>query len=226
MYYEKHRPRGHRAGKHAVFALLAAALCFALANARTAELVSPALEAGATSSYTRAVSAAAAGVMESDSLGQPVRLSRAGDGTITAVETDAACVNRIRSAVCAAALDSLESGGCVVTVPIGSLTGLPLLSGRGPEIDLRLRPAGACTAELYSTFEAVGINQTRHTIRCVIKTRMYAMLPGRGVPLELSADVLLAESVIVGRVPESYTYVIGDQSDTVSRIFDYADTGK
>ena len=230
MYYEKHRPASRRTGRRNarrafLSALLFLALCFGYVNIRADALIAPAVEAGASSDLTRAVNAAVNEVLSEEGLGQPVRLSVAEDGTVTALETDAACVNRIRAAVSAAAVDALSEDVCRVPVPIGSLTGLPLLAGRGPEIQLRLRPAGACTSELYGSLQQAGVNQTRHTVTCVVRAKMYAMLPGRSVPVELSADVLLAESVIVGRVPGSYTYVVGDRSDTISRIFDYADTG-
>ena len=230
MYYEKHRacaayaPRFGDKQQHllritaACLALLVLLLALA---AHLHSLMRPAVETHSTNMFTRAVNEAVAQVMADGCPERLVALSTDGDGAVTAVETDAAQVNLIRAAVCDAVMERLADSDMLTRIPVGSLTGLDILSGRGAEIELRLRPASGVTAELLCSLEPAGINQTRHSITCRVSADMYAMLPTMRVPVQLDTSVLLAESVIVGEVPEAYTYVVGDSADTIGRIFDY-----
>ena len=230
MYYEKHRvccayaPRfgdkQRRLLRIAAAGLALLVLLLAL-GAQLHRLMRPSVEAHSANIFTRAVNEAVADVMVGSFTEQLVRLSEDGGGAVTAVETDAAQVNLIRAAVCDAVMNKLAESELFTRIPIGSLTGVDILAGRGAEIELRLRPQGGVSAELLCSLEPAGINQTRHSIVCRVSADMYAMLPSMRVPVRLETTVLLAESVIVGEVPEAYTYVVGDNADTIGRIFDY-----
>ena len=72
-------------------------------------------------------------------------------------------------------------------------------------------PVGAVTAAFTSEFESAGINQTRHKIYLSMQTRVQLVLPAGGEQMDFSSQVLIAESIIVGRVPESF---LETQSDS------------
>ena len=89
-------------------------------------------------------------------------------------------------------------------VNIGTLTGIPLLQGRGPVINLRLTPIGAVTSSFKSQFSSVGINMTKHTLYLYIEVDVSIVLPIKSYNVHTSNQVMLAESIIVGKVPEVY----------------------
>lgn len=126
-------------------------------------------------------------------------------GALLSAQADAAAVNRI----CAAVV--LELGELLqqtpydqFTFPLGSVTGSPLLLERGPGVTVRLRPNGAVSAHMNSTFSAAGINQTLHRLELTLTFRVSVLAPGISEPIEVTGNFLIAETVIVGRVPDVY----------------------
>lgn len=98
-------------------------------------------------------------------------------------------------------LASLEKTG--VNVNIGSAIST-LTTGLGPDIRIRVQPRGTAAATYYTRFETGGVNQTRHKIYIRLKADL-RMLVGLSVrDVEVSNDILICETIIVGKVPESY----------------------
>ena len=71
-----------------------------------------------------------------------------------------------------------ELGSHGIDVPVGSLSGIMLFSGKGPDLNLRVVPVGSVTAKLCSEFKEAGINQTNHRIYLRIGAKISAILPG------------------------------------------------
>lgn len=86
----------------------------------------------------------------------------------------------------------------------GTLTGIPVLIGRGPLINFRLVPIGAVSSKFDSEFDSVGINITKHTLFLYINTHVSIVMPVKSYDFYSTNQVMLAESIIVGKVPEVY----------------------
>ena len=87
---------------------------------------------------------------------------------------------------------------------LGTMTGIPFLIGRGPEINFKLTPIGAVSGEFVSQFSSVGINMTKHTLFLSINVHVGIVMPIKSYDVFTTNQVLLAESVILGKVPEVY----------------------
>ena len=87
---------------------------------------------------------------------------------------------------------------------MGTFTGIPFFIGRGPKISLRLVPIGAVTSKFDSKFSSVGINMTKHSLYLFVDVHVSIVLPIRAYDIYSTNQVLLAESIIVGKVPEVY----------------------
>ena len=175
----------------------------------------------ATRILNEAVEAQLAG--ESPSYRELVSLSTGDDGKINAVQTDVVRLNLLKAALTNAATDRLEElEQQTVLVPLGTLLGWQVLSGRGPLMEFRLVPAGYVRSSLSHRFDAAGINQTRHQIMLRLDASIIAVLPGYTTSTEVSTDFLLAETVIVGTSPDSFTQVLtGDDQSIDQLIADY-----
>ena len=68
-------------------------------------------------------------------------------------------------------------------------------------------PLGAVTVSFHSEFETAGINQTRHKIYLLLHAAVQLVLPANARPVAVDSQLLIAESIIVGQVPGSYTNV-------------------
>ena len=89
-------------------------------------------------------------------------------------------------------------------INIGTFSGVPFLIGRGPRIHLNLVPIGVVSGKFDSEFSSVGINMTKHTLFLYIDVHVSIVLPVKSYDIFSTNQVLLAESIIVGKVPEVY----------------------
>lgn len=88
-----------------------------------------------------------------------------------------------------------------IEISAGTLSGIILLNGKGPEIKLRLVPVGSAQAALKSSFESAGINQTCHRISLDITAEIKAVYPTGSETVTVSMNCILAENIIAGEVP-------------------------
>lgn len=86
----------------------------------------------------------------------------------------------------------------------GSFTGFKLLAGKGPGVKIQISPIGDVETDLKSEFTSQGINQTLHRIYLNVKCRVNILTPFQDLEKEITNQVLLAENVIVGRIPNTY----------------------
>lgn len=162
---------------------------------------------------TRVVSAAVnetvyAGGVDYDSL---ISLEKGNDGRIVAVKSNMAAFNRLQSAILTDVLERMADVDTrELSIPAGTLTGSPLLAGRGPLIRVKMQSVGAPSAHFENEFTDAGINQTRHRILLVVDVSVGILLPGFSTGTRVSNEFNVAETVIVGSVPESYTYFHSD----------------
>ena len=131
-----------------------------------------------------------------------------GEDGISAIETNVTGISRLRA-------DSiLNIRGAIsdidrmtLDIPLGNLAGGMLLTGRGFPVRIKLVPIGDVSGEIYSEFSETGINQTLHRIYLRVRVSMNMIVASDTVRLELADDILVAETVIVGRVPDAYTAI-------------------
>ena len=129
------------------------------------------------------------------------------EGRITMVRSNMAAFNRLRSQIADEILRRLsEVSTSELSIPVGTLTGSTLLAGRGPCIRVRMQAVGSADASLRNAFSAAGINQTRHQILLHVDVYTGILLPGFTASTKVSNEIAVAETVIVGSVPETYTY--------------------
>lgn len=91
-----------------------------------------------------------------------------------------------------------------ISVPIGTLSGIEFLNCRGPSVPLKISVSGNIQTDLKSDFWGAGINQTLHRINLIVHMKVSVIVPGCSCVFESDNKVLVAETVIVGRVPNLY----------------------
>ena len=148
------------------------------------------------------------------------------EGRITAVHSNMAAFNQLQAEILDIVLARIEQVSArELAIPIGSLTGSPILAGRGPRIQVRMESIGSSSAQFRNQFETGGINQTRHQIILEIDVSISILLPGFTTATKVSNAVTVAETVIVGSVPESYTYFHTTDTDYVEDAKDHVLNG-
>ena len=128
-------------------------------------------------------------------------------GSLVAVSTDMDAAGALQSAVTNALTDSLSQlKEKTIQIPSGSLTGIPLLTGKGFSVPVTVESIISVTSDIRSELTEVGINQMLHRMEIVITTDITILVPGGSCTVEVESIVPLAESLLLGQVSESYTY--------------------
>lgn len=142
-----------------------------------------------------------------------VTITRNETGEITALSADMARLNLLRAELSAHLLERLEDSQLELTVPVGSLLPLEPTWARGPELHLRALALGTASAEFESEFTSAGINQTRHRLWLELSVPVTVLLPGGGEELTVDSRLCVAETVIVGQVPQTWFQTGGLPAD-------------
>ena len=97
----------------------------------------------------------------------------------------------------------------------GSFTGFKLFSGEGPKIKIKISTIGDVETDLRSEFKSAGINQTIHRIYLQIDCEINILTPYNTISESISNQVLIAENIIVGKIPEAYYNLEGMSQDNL-----------
>lgn len=126
-------------------------------------------------------------------------------GDIALIETNSVLVNRLARNTASATAENLKKfGDFTIDIPIGQLTNIAFLANSGPAIKVRLMPEEAVNCTFVSEFEEAGINQTRHKIFLNVAAAVELIMPTSASVVQTEAEVLVCESLLVGKVPEIY----------------------
>lgn len=127
------------------------------------------------------------------------------DGRITALKTNMSEVNRLKTDILniindeILALDTLDLG-----IPLGSLILPQFFSGKGPQIPVHILSIRNSDAVFASNFSQAGINQTLHQLTMVVSIDVSMLVLGKTSSFEVTSEVVVAETVIVGEVPQTF----------------------
>jgi len=134
------------------------------------------------------------------------------------IQADTRQMNMLASDCCAAAQTRIAAmGEQGVSVPLGTVSGITYLSGRGPGIRVMFTPVGSVESDFDSELVSSGINQSLYRVNIRLTSTIRLIMPGVSHSIEVSAKAAIAESIIVGEVPQVYTNV-ADEEDMMNLI--------
>ncbi len=129
------------------------------------------------------------------------------DGNITALKTNMSEINRLKTEILSiinARIIGLTSDDLGIT--LGSAVAPTLFADKGPYLPIRISSVSASEATFYSSFTAAGINQTQHQIIMDVTLSVVILMPYGQTTTDVSSQLVVAETVIVGTVPDSYVF--------------------
>lgn len=129
-------------------------------------------------------------------------------GKVTSLTSNLSAASQLRAQIISditAELDALrqEEFG----IPLGTLTGWVIFSGRGPTVRVELLSVGDVTVDMGHDFEEAGINQTLHRVLLNVSVTVFLLIPGETLSATVNSQICVAETVIVGEVPGTYLYI-------------------
>ena len=127
------------------------------------------------------------------------------DGKITALKTNMSEVNRLKTAILNLINDEiLALSTDDLGIPVGSLILPELLSGKGPSLPVQILSIRNSDASFSSVFSEAGINQTLQQINMHVSVDVTVLVLGKAKSFTVSSQVIVAETIIVGDVPDTY----------------------
>ena len=138
-----------------------------------------------------------------------VTLEKDAQGNITAITTNTAHINALSSQIMQEIARAADSESLNISIPLGSLLGSNLLMGRGPRIPVQVRMLTSSFVRFDNDLISTGINQSRHVVTLIADVDVDIMIPLSTVSTTVETEILIAETVIVGRVPETYVNYYG-----------------
>lgn len=127
------------------------------------------------------------------------------DGRITALKTNMSEVNRLKTDLLNLINDEILSmDSDRLGIPIGSFILPEIFGGKGPVIPIQILTIRNSEAEFFSEFSQAGINQTLQKLNMRVSVDVAVLVLGKVDSFTISSSVVIAETVIVGQVPEMF----------------------
>lgn len=131
-----------------------------------------------------------------------INVSYGAGGEIKSITGDMQTINRLKSRstlLINEAVAGLDSQN--INISLGTASGFSFMYGKGPTVPVRILPKGYANAVLISDFSSAGINQTLHKIIMEVEVDITAVIPGFNKNMTVKTDFIVAQTVIVGKVP-------------------------
>lgn len=150
-----------------------------------------------------------------------VNIDKTADGNIKLISANTITINKIISDIPLLIQNELEKvENSKFYIRLGTFTGSKILAGRGPKVEIKMSVIGDIETDLKSEFKEAGINQTLHRIYLEVKCNVSILTPVNSTTEVITNQVLLAEGVIVGNIPDTYYNLKGLTSDNVVDIIE------
>ena len=133
-----------------------------------------------------------------------VSVERDSAGRVTAVLANMSRINAMSSELLSDIVHAADGGQLSLAIPLGNVLGSSLLLGKGPEIPVDITMLSSSHVDFKNELTDAGINQTKHQIKLDVVIDIDVIMPWRTVSTQVVSEILIAETVILGDVPNTY----------------------
>lgn len=134
-----------------------------------------------------------------------VTVSRDSEGNITSITSNPFQINRIaRDTAYMSQQNLTKMSEDPIEVPLGAFFGIEAWAGFGPKLPIKIIPISNVECSFASKFEEAGVNQTKHSIYLEIVADISIVMPSGTRNFASLTEVLICESVLLGKVPDTY----------------------
>ena len=133
-----------------------------------------------------------------------VTFEKNGSGEVSAISSNMARINALSAEILDKVVGATENRTLTVKIPAGNLTGISLLMGRGPDVPVQIIVLTSSRVEFNNSIVTAGINQTKHQLNLEVIVDIDILIPWGTESTQVVSEVMIADTVIVGKVPETY----------------------
>jgi len=203
-------PRAAATGRsvHPAVFLLAASLCLFLTGAAIflKDISCRIAVSDASDIVTVQINNAIAEIMAEGNYDQDsfVDFQKNAAGEVTAISSNMARINTLSAEILDKVVGATENRTLMVSIPLGNLTGISLLMGRGPGVPVQILMLTSSHVEFQNNIVTAGINQTKHQINLEVIVDIDILIPWGTENTQVVTELMIADTVVVGKVPETY----------------------
>lgn len=199
-------PRLHSAGIFLLICLIGLLLFFASAALFLKDLSTQIAVSDASDVVTVRINNAIAEIMKSGDYDGDyfVTFEKNDSGEVTAISSNMARINALSAMILDKVVGVTENHTLTVEIPVGNLTGVSLLMGRGPKVPVQIIVLTSSRVEFNNSIVTAGINQTKHQINLEVIVDIDVLIPWDTESTQVMTEVLIADTIVVGQVPETY----------------------
>ena len=163
---------------------------------------------------TQAINDAVRKKIELDLFNNLITIKTDNNGKVTLVQANSNEMNKLAVETSIEILKELEDiKRKNIKISFGNIIGSQIFADAGPYININVQPAGSVNVKFATEFAEAGINQTRLKIYMNVDTTVQIIVPFAGNNIDVSTNIPVSETIIVGDVPESYINVPKDNND-------------
>ena len=133
-----------------------------------------------------------------------ITLEKNDRGEVAAISSNMSRINALSAQILENVIGATENRTLTVAIPIGNLSGISILMGRGPSVPVQIIMLTSSRVEFSNSVLTAGINQTKHQINLEVIVDIDVLIPWGTESAQVITDVLIADTIIVGQVPETY----------------------
>ena len=125
-------------------------------------------------------------------------------GEVTAINSNMARINALSAEILERVVGATENRTLTVSIPLGNLTGISLLMGRGPGVTVQILMLTSSRVAFQNNIVTAGINQTKHQINLEVIVDIDILIPWGTESTQVVTELMIADTVVVGKVPGTY----------------------
>lgn len=133
-----------------------------------------------------------------------IELKKDESGSVAAITSNMAHINLLSTTVLNSVIASTDNGVIKVKIPLGNLTGLNLLMGKGPDVSIDIIMLTSSKVDFKNEITPCGINQTKYQLMLEICVDVDVIVPWGTQSAQTVTEVIVADTVIIGDVPQTY----------------------
>ncbi|MBR5491055.1 MAG: sporulation protein YunB [Oscillospiraceae bacterium] len=133
-----------------------------------------------------------------------VTIEKDNGGNVAAISANMSRINAVSARVLSEVVAAAENGVLKIKVPLGNLLGSNILMGKGPEVPVEVITLTSSYIDIENELVSTGINQAKHKIILKVDVDVDILIPWDLLTTRVESNVLIAETVIVGQVPDTY----------------------
>ncbi|MGM9592487.1 MAG: sporulation protein YunB [Oscillospiraceae bacterium] len=133
-----------------------------------------------------------------------ITLEKDGEGNVTAISSDMTHINTLSTEILNCVIESTDNGIIKINIPAGNLSGLNLLLNKGPDVQVDIIMLTSSRVDFRNEMVSCGINQAKYQLVLEVTVDIDILVPWGTESATTVTEVIVADTVIVGKVPNTY----------------------